>query len=399
MAVGASHPAPATPQARRALSGASLAHALHDGYTDLILILLPVWQPEFGLGYGALAALRGLYAGAMAALQVPSVRLAERIGGRTVLVAGTVLAAAGYALAGLSGGLLGLCAALALSGAGSGTQHPLAAAVVAHAYGSAARGPLGVYNFAGDIGKAALPALAALLLMVMAWRPALWLLAVIGVAAAGAVWALVPPFGGAEPPSKPARGAGRGGFGLLLAIGMIDTGVRMGFLIFLPFLLQAKGADLPLIGVALTLVFLGGAAGKFVCGWLGARFGLLATVLATEIGTAAAILAVLGLPLVAVLALLPLLGALLNGTSSILYGTVPELAPPGRVEHAFAVFYTGVIGSGALSPVLYGLIGDLAGPSWGTAAAAGAALITCPLAILLAPQLPGASPRETPRQV
>jgi hypothetical protein len=31
----------------------------------------------------------------------------------------------------------------------------------------------------------------------------------------------------------------------------------MGFLIFLPFLLRAKGAGLPQIGVALTLIFAG----------------------------------------------------------------------------------------------------------------------------------------------
>jgi MFS transporter, FSR family, fosmidomycin resistance protein len=376
------------------LGGASLAHALHDGYTDMIYVLLPVWQAEFGLGYGALAALRGLYAGTMAVLQVPSGRLAERVGSRTVLVAGTVLAALGYALAGLSGGLLGLCAALALSGAGSSTQHPLASAAVSRAYGGAARGPLGTYNFAGDLGKAALPALTALLLAIMPWRPALWLLALLGLFAAVAVHLLVPAFprvamtAAAAAPKGTRGAAGRGGgFGLLLAIGVLDSGVRMGFLIFLPFLLQAKGAELPLVGLAFTLLFLGGAAGKFACGWLGARFGMLATVLATETGTAIAILAVLALPLAPALALLPLLGVMLNGTSSVLYGTVPELAPPGREERAFAVFYTGTIGSGALSPVLYGMLGDLAGPGWGAAAAAGTALLTCPLALLLAPKL------------
>ena len=377
------------------MGGASLAHALHDGYTDMIYVLLPVWQAEFGLGYGALAALRGLYAGTMAVLQVPSGRLAERVGSRIVLVAGTVLAALGYALAGLSGGLLGLCAALALSGAGSSTQHPLASAAVSRAYGGAARGPLGTYNFAGDLGKAALPALTALLLALMPWRPALWLLALLGLFAAVAVHLLVPAFprvvaaaAAASAPKGTRDVAGRGGgFGLLLAIGVLDSGVRMGFLIFLPFLLQAKGADLPLVGLAFSLLFLGGAAGKFACGWLGARFGMLATVLATETGTAIAILAVLALPLAPALALLPLLGIMLNGTSSVLYGTVPELAPPGREERAFAVFYTGTIGSGALAPVLYGLLGDLAGPGWGAAAAAATALLTCPLALLLAPKL------------
>ncbi len=390
-AAGTQRPVPGVPlpQARRALAGACLAHALHDGYTDLIYILLPVWQAEFALGYVALAALRGLYAGTMAGLQVPAGRLAERLGARALLAGGTVIAALGYALAGLSGGLIGLCAALVLSGAGSSTQHPLASAAVSRAYGGSARGPLGTYNFAGDLGKAALPALTSLLLVLMPWRSALWLLALLGLLAALAVYGLVPAFARVETPAarQTAGSSGHGGFALLLAIGVLDSGVRMGFLTFLPFLLQAKGADLPLVGLALTLVFLGGAAGKFACGWLGARLGLLATVLATEAGTAAAILAVIALPLAPTLALLPLLGVMLNGTSSVLYGTVPELAPAGRVERAFAVFYTGTIGSGALSPVLYGIVGDLAGLGWGTATAAGAALLTCPLALLLAPRL------------
>ncbi|MGI4945682.1 MAG: MFS transporter, partial [Janthinobacterium lividum] len=349
---------------------------------------LPVWQAEFALGFGALAALRGLYAGTMAVLQIPAGRLAGRLGGRAVLVAGTLLSALGYALAGFSGGLLGLCAALALSGAGSATQHPLASAAVSHVYGAEARGPLGIYNFAGDLGKAALPALMALLVATMPWRPALWLMATLGVAGAVAIWALVPGFGEmGRPAPKATKGEGRGGFWLLLAIGVFDSGVRMGFLTFLPFLLRAKGAELPMIGFALSLVFLGGAAGKFACGWFGARLGLLVTVLATEVGTAIAILAVIALPFAPALILLPLLGIMLNGTSSVLYGTVPELAPPGQEARAFALFYTGTIGSGAISPVLYGIVGDFAGPAWGAVSAAGVALLVCPLALLLAPRL------------
>ena len=42
------------------------AHALHDGYTDLIYVLLPLWQSEFGLTYAELGLLRGLFTGAMA---------------------------------------------------------------------------------------------------------------------------------------------------------------------------------------------------------------------------------------------------------------------------------------------------------------------------------------------
>src|ERR1041384_6443613 len=81
------------PRPRRALLGAGLAHALHDGFTDAIYVLLPIWQSEFAIGFSALAILRGVYAGAMAVLQIPAGRLAERFGGRPILVGGTFLAA------------------------------------------------------------------------------------------------------------------------------------------------------------------------------------------------------------------------------------------------------------------------------------------------------------------
>src|ERR1017187_2890142 len=88
------------PKQRRTLLVAGVAHALHDGYTDMIYVLLPAWQIEFGLGYAALALLRGLYAGAMAGLQVPAELMADRFGGRIILALGTVLAGFGYMLAG-----------------------------------------------------------------------------------------------------------------------------------------------------------------------------------------------------------------------------------------------------------------------------------------------------------
>ncbi len=161
----------------------------------------------------------------------------------------------------------------------------------------------------------------------------------------------------------------------------------MGFLTFLPFLLKAKGADVPMVGMALTLIFAGGAAGKLVCGLLGARLGVLATVFLTEGLTAAGILALLPLPLAGGLALLPVIGVALNGTSSVLYGTVPELVPAERREHAFGVFYTGTIGGGALAPVLYGLFSDAAGVPLMMVLVAAIVLTTLPLAWRLRPAL------------
>jgi FSR family fosmidomycin resistance protein-like MFS transporter len=148
-----------------------------------------------------------------------------------------------------------------------------------------------------------------------------------------------------------------------------------------------KGADLPMIGIALTLIFAGGAVGKLVCGWLGVRLGVVRATFVTEGLTAAGILVLLPMPLIAGLAVLPLIGMALNGTSSVLYGTVPELVAPERRQRAFSIFYTGGVGAGALAPILYGLISDFADVPTMMMMVAGVALVTLPLAWWLGPHL------------
>jgi MFS transporter, FSR family, fosmidomycin resistance protein len=380
---------------RRTMAVACGAHVLHDGYTDLLYVLLPLWQAEFGLGYAEIGLLRALYTGAMAGLQVPAGALAERIGGPLLLGIGTALAGVGYLIAGASTGFALLVAALIVGGAGSSVQHPIAANLVAQAFpGRRSRGALAGYNFSGDLGKMAFPAMTAGLVMLMPWRGATTVIGLIGLAAAAAILAVrgLPgrsgntASGGERLEAGVAEPSGRG-FPLLLAIAMIDSATRMGFLTFLPFLLKMKGADLPMIGVALTLIFTGGAAGKLVCGWLGARLGVVGAVFLTEGLTAAGVIALLPMPLFAGLIVLPLIGVALNGTSSVLYGTVPELVAPARRQRAFSIFYTGAVGAGALAPVLYGLVSDLIDVPVMMILIAAVVLVTLPLTWALRPAL------------
>src|ERR1700687_3061604 len=139
--------APVERVARRAAGVACGAHALHDGYTDLIYVLLPVWQKELGLGYAELGLLRGLFSGTMAGFQIPSGLLAERFGAALLLALGTALTGIGYCLAGASAGVGFLMAALFCSGLGSSTQHPLASSLMAHAFtGARSMQAIGTYN-------------------------------------------------------------------------------------------------------------------------------------------------------------------------------------------------------------------------------------------------------------
>src|SRR5205085_12220878 len=194
---------------RRAAGVACSAHALHDGYTDLIYVMLPIWQKEFGLGYAELGLLKALFSGTMASFQIPSGLIAERLGAAPVLALGTALAGTGYCLAGASAGFGLLVLALFIGGLGSSTQHPLASALVARAFsGPRSLKALGTYNFSGDIGKMTVPATAALLLTVMAWRPALALLGGIGLVAAVAIYLLTPRYDADTSAAADTSGAG-----------------------------------------------------------------------------------------------------------------------------------------------------------------------------------------------
>jgi MFS family permease len=386
-------PSPDRNSERRSLGVACGAHVLHDGYTDLLYVMMPIWRSEFDLGFAALGLLKTVFSGSMAGFQIPSGLLGERLGMPLVLALGTVLAGLGYCLVGLSGGLISLTLALFVAGLGASTQHPLGSSLVAQAFaGVRSRSALGTYNFSGDVGKIVVPATGSLLLLAMSWRSAALVLGTLGFAVAALIFVFAPRTSrttAAAAQSKPPvqSRARRFGFPLLLATGMLDNATRAAFLMFLPFLLTAKGASLQTVGLALAFVFAGGAAGKLVCTWIGNRLGTVGTVWLTESLTAAGMVTLLPLPLEPSLLLLPVIGVALNGTSSVLYGSVPELVAPEKRTRAFGIFYTGGIGSSALAPTLYGLVADAGGLRVAVMTAAAVILLTLPLTFALRPAL------------
>jgi FSR family fosmidomycin resistance protein-like MFS transporter len=381
--------------ARRILATTCGAHAVHDGFVDVLYVLFPLWQAQFGLSFGEIGLLKTVYSGTMAGFQIPAGRLAERIGERGLLAVGTLVSAAGFLLASGSTGFLVLGACLALVGLGASVQHPLGSALTAGAFGGARlRTALSTYNFSGDVGKVAVPALAALLLSFATWPLVTLVLGAIGVVAALVIWAaLAGAHGGAEEKIRRStsiaipESEARIGFAALSTLGVIDSATRMGFLTLLPFLLTGKGASVTTVGLALSLTFAGGAAGKFICGVIAERVGILRSVIITETATALGIVLILGLDLGATMIVLPVVGIALNGTSSVLYGTVSELVPEARRARAFGVFYTVTIGASAISPFLYGGIADWLGLNATAVLVAAIVLLTVPLTLPLRPAM------------
>jgi MFS transporter, FSR family, fosmidomycin resistance protein len=384
-------------RARAVLAAACSIHFVHDGFSDILYVLLPIWASEFRLTFAQVGIIRTAYSGGMAAFQIPAGLLAERWGERRLLAAGTAVTACGFIAAGMVGGFLSLLLVLLIAGLGSGVQHPLSSSLVSKAYETGPRrAALGTYNFSGDLGKVAVPAAVAFAALVVGWRTAAAAYGVIGLVAAAAILGVLARLttGMPEPRvddrTRTPRTALSGwgirdlkGFQALTAIGMIDNATRTGFLTFLPFAMIAKGSSVAGVGTALALLFAGGAVGKFACGVVAERLGVIRTVVLTEAATALGILALIPSPLPIALAILPLMGVALNGTSSVLYGTVADLVAADRRSRAYGLYYTVTIMSSALAPSVYGLLSDLAGVSTTLVVVSVLVLTTIPLCLVL----------------
>jgi MFS transporter, FSR family, fosmidomycin resistance protein len=386
---------PVNTRARAVLGTAAGVHFLHDGFSEILYVLLPVWAGEFQLTFAQVGVIRTAYSGGMAMLQIPFGVLAERWGERRLLAAGTAVTGLGFIGAGTAGGFVSLLAFLLAAGLASSVQHPLSSSLVSKAYETGRRrAALGTYNFSGDVGKAAIAAGIGLLATWIGWRAAIGLYGGLGVLAALAIVLVLGRLGaGAADGPETIAGAGRSGwgirdprgFGALTAIGMIDNATRTGFLTFVGFVLIAKGSSVAGVGIALSLIFAGGATGKFVCGLIAERVGVIRTVVFTEVATTLGIITVLATPLPVALAVLVPLGVALNGTSSVLYGTVADLVLPERRSRAYGLYYTLTMLASSLSPAVYGVASDTVGVPATLVVVAVMVLVTIPLCLVLRP--------------
>src|SRR4029434_8887968 len=180
-------------RARAVLATACSIHFVHDGFSDILYVLLPLWASDFRLTFAQVGMIRTAYSGGMAAFQIPAGLLAERWGDRRLLAAGTAITALGFIAVGAVGGFLALLSVLLVAGIGSGVQHPLSSSLVSKAYETGPRrAALGTYNFSGDIGKVVVPAAVALAATFVGWRTATMAYGAVGVLAPLGILAVLP---------------------------------------------------------------------------------------------------------------------------------------------------------------------------------------------------------------
>ena len=105
----------------------------------------------------------------------------------------------------------------------------------------------------------------------------------------------------------------------------------------------------------------GGVIGKYACGHLSARMGIVRSLILVEVCTAAGIVGIVMLPTVAVFFLLPLVGIVLQGSSTITYGSVRQFVDQPQQSRGFALIYSMASAASVVGPVGFGIISDVYG--------------------------------------
>jgi len=382
---------------RKVLLSGGLFHIFHDSIADGLAVLLPFWRTAFELSLTQVGLIVTCFESATALFQIPAGLLGERYGERRLLTFGTFITALCVMLLAFTGNIYHLGLLLIIGGLGAGVQHPLASAMVSKAYEDGNRRiALGTYNFTGDMGKFLFPAIAALVFSVAGWRQLCFGYGLMGVIMTAVLYLTLRrvQIGGADSQTVNA-GRKSGGWGIenkrgfisLALIGFIDAAVRTSLITFLPFVLISKGMPIESGGLALSLLFIGGALGKFACGIMAEKIGIIRSIVITEAVTGLGIIYIYAAGLTWIFVFLPVLGMALNGTSSVLYGTVADFVSAFHVPRAFSLFYTAIIVAAALSPPVFGWVSDVAGIGFTVICVGLAALLTLPVTFILSAEI------------
>ena len=375
-----------------------LAHAAQDGLSAAIYVLLPVLAQTLGLNLGEVGLFKGLKSLAQGFLEIVSGVASERVGDAPLLVFGLAVSGVGYLLFSLADGAGGVLACLILVGVGTAFQHALSSALVSRAYAdNGRRGALGLYNSSGDAGKLAFTTSFSLAIGAgLAWSFVTFVFGLITIAAAVVVFfALRSQMSAARRRASPdpdraaesrAKGWGildRKGFSALFIVVFIDSMVQAGALTFAAFLMLAKDIPLAAATFAATAILIGGMFGKAVCGFLADKIGPRTAFALVQVLTGIGIAGAVFTPGYWAYALLPFLGIVLQGSTSITYGMVNNFVHESRVSRGFALIY----GSSGLStmagPFGFGLIGDAYGIETAMLLMGGASLLAIPPCIYM----------------
>lgn len=361
----------------------SFGHMLSHFFFLMFPPILPLLKAEFDISYAALGLLMTGFALAAGVVQTPVGFLVDRIGARKLLVWGLILESAAIGAIGLTDAFWQILVLYTLAGVFNTVFHPADYAILS---GSVARARLGrafgIHLFSGNLGWAVAPPVMIALASVWDWRTAFLVVGVVGVVFALYLGTQIHVLseerraredGNRDRPSETGLGDGVRLllslpimmcllFFIMLTLGF--TGVRAFFVATSDVL---YGLPLETANIALTAFLAGSAIGVIAGGMLADRIGPQVGTAIVTLGTAGALMVVLGIwvlspyLLIAVLAVSGFLQGLLLPTRDLL---IRAVTPEGSMGKVMGFLTSGMMLASGLVPILFGWLLDIGQPAW-----------------------------------
>ncbi len=364
----------------RVVAPVCAAHFLSHYYMIILAPLFAFVRADYGVSYTDLALALTAFNMVSAVLQTPAGFLVDRIGARSVLIAGVALGTAAFAVAGLVNSFAVFIAMFAVAGLGNTAYHPADYSLLSHHSTPARIGQIfSFHTFSGILGAAVAPATLLAMQSRFGWRGAFVGAAILGCAVLALLIAQRPTpadrLAEKRRVAPPANGGANasprddGGWRLLLSPPII---LNLCFFVLLSimgglnsFLVVALGAlygtSGTLANVALTGLLLMNALGVLVGGVLASRTTRHAVVAALGLACAGIVTALVGTvgfssyALVLTTSLSGLFVGIASPSRDMLVRAVTPLGAYGRV---FGFVSSGFNIGAMIAPTIYGMLMD-----------------------------------------
>jgi MFS family permease len=350
----------------RVIGLVGVAHGLSHFYQLCIPPLFPLLKEEFGVSYAALGAVLAVFYAVSGVTQTVAGFLVDRLGARTILLAGLALIAGGTLAAGVVPSFAWLFVAAAIAGLGNSVFHPADLALLNGKVDVSRLGyAFSVHGITGNFGWVLAPLFVVPVAQGHGWRVALAAAGVIGLVFCALLATQRVLGGGMRHPPAPASRSTAGIAPLLVRPVLLTFGffflyavALVGFQTFSTAALTSlHGVTLVAASTALTAFLVGGAAGILAGGVVAARTHRHNLVAAIGVGVPAGLALVIaggGLAAPLLVAVMALAGFVLGSIGPSRDIIVRGIAPPEARGKVYGFVYSGLDLAGLIAPLLFG---------------------------------------------
>jgi FSR family fosmidomycin resistance protein-like MFS transporter len=361
------------PAESRLIAAVCAAHMMSHYYMLMLAPLFAIIRADFNVSYTQLALALTVFNVVSGVLQTPVGFLVDRIGARSVLIAGLALSSMAYAIAGAAGSYWAFIAAYGLAGVGNTVYHPSDYSLLSrHTPPERLSHAFSFHTFAGMVGSAIAPVTLLYMQSLFGWRGAYIGAAIFGLLILAVLIAQPePPVEKHAVKSSKSRPAVTDvGWRLLLSAPILLnlayftlTSIMSGGLnTYLVVALGALHGTAPAVAnMALTSLLTMNAIGVLIGGVLAGRTSHHAVVAASGLAIGGTVTATIGwfaLPPAGLILLMGFSGVCVGMTYPSRDMLVRAVTPPNAYGRVFGFVSMGFNIGASVAPIVYGALMD-----------------------------------------